>query len=429
MGLLIPAARRGQRTAVASDVVPASLNVRVIFADQLRGIAALLVVLSHMFNVYPFAQPMVSATVAAPQIELPLIWMNSAVTLPWINFGPFGVGLFFLVSGFVIPFSLRRHSRGTFVLARTLRIYLTYWAALAVGCVAVVASARYWGRPVPFSLRTVLANAGLVHTLRGVGSVDQVNWTLVIELHFYLFAALARRWILRRSLWPMAAAAAGGGGLFLVQRLGWVGTPSFLELEAMSLPYMLIGTAVHYHFAGGLRTGALALVAAGLGAVFLGLYLISPATGGYVVVAESYAYALVVFLAAYAARGWLPDVAVLRFLARVSYPLYAVHFLAGLSVMTWLIAGAGLTYGMAGAVTLGLLLLLAWVLHVSVERWTIRYGAALAGPSSHSNATWLERLTTAHEAEPTPQGSRQLLAATAGSNFPAPADPRPAGQA
>ena len=386
MGLLIPAARRGQRTAVASDVMPVSLNVRVIFADQLRGIAALLVVLSHMFNVYPFAQPMVSATVAAPQIELPLIWMNLAVTLPWINFGPFGVGLFFLVSGFVIPFSLRRHSRGTFVLARALRIYPTYWAALAVGCLMVAASARYWHRPLPFGWPGIWTNATLLHTLLGTPSIDLVNWSLVIELHFYLVAALARPWLLRGSLWPMLVAVAGSGALMAAQHAGLVDTPSFLELEAMSLPYMLIGTAVHYHFAGGLRTGALALVAAGLGAVFLGLYFISPATGGYVVVAESYSYALAVFLAAYTARGWLPDVAVLRFLARVSFPLYAVHFLAGLSVMTWLIAGPGLTYGMAGAVTLALLLLLAWVLHVGVERWTIRYGAALAGPARHSNA-------------------------------------------
>ena len=362
-----------------ADAASPAPQGRVVFADQLRGIAALLVVLSHMFSVYLLAQPLVSATVAAPELQLPLIPMNVAMALPWITFGPFGVGLFFLVSGFVIPFSLRRHSRGTFVLARALRIYLTYWAALAVGCLAVLASARYWGRPVPFGLRAVLANAGLVHTLRGTAaSVDQVNWTLVIELHFYLFAALARPWILRCSLWPMLAAAAGGGGLFLAQRLHWIGTPSFLELEAMSLPFMLIGTAVHYHFAGGLRTGALAAVAAALLGVFLGLFLISPATGGAPIVAQSYVLALAVFLAAYAARAWLPDLAALRILARISYPWYAVHFLAGFAAMTWLIAGPpGLGYEAAGWVTLAGLLLLAWGLHLGVERWTIRWGAAL----------------------------------------------------
>ena len=351
---------------------------RVVFADQLRGVAALLVVLSHMFNVYPFAQPLVSALTAAPPVQLPWTWMNTVMTQPWVNFGPFRVGLFFLVSGFVIPFSLRRHSRGTFLMARLLRIYPTYWAALALGSAAVAASAAYWGLPRPFGRVQLLGNATLMHTLTHLPTIDAVNWTLVVELHFYLFAALARPWILRCSLWPMAAAAGGAGALLLAQGAGWVHRPSPLDIEAMSLAFMLTGTAVHYHFAGGLRTGALAAVAAGLGVVFLGLFATSPATRGDAVAAVSYGWALAAFLAAYAFRAVLPDLAPLRLLARISYPLYAVHFLLGLAGMTWLIAGpAGLGYGAAAWTVLALLLLVAWGLHLGVERWTIRWGAAL----------------------------------------------------
>jgi len=363
---------------------------KVVFADQLRGLAALVVVLSHMFNVYPFAQSVVSATVAAPPVEPPVLWMTLAMTQPWINFGPFGVGLFFLVSGFVIPFSLRRHGRGAFLLARALRIYPTYWAALAVGCLLVVASARYWQRPVPFNWHSVWANATLSHTLRGIPTIDQVNWTLVIELHFYVFAALARPWILRGSLWPMLAAVAGALGLLAAQGTGLVGRPSFLELEAMSVPYMLIGTAFHYHFRGALRPAALWAVVAGLGAVFLGLFEVSQATAGTPVVAASYVYALVLFSVAYAAREWVPDWRALRLLARISYPLYAVHLLVAFALMTWLMAGpARWSYGWAGIATLGALLLLAWALHQGVERWTIRWGAALgraAAPAPASGA-------------------------------------------
>ena len=355
----------------------------MLFADQLRGLAAVLVVLSHVFNVYPSAQPMVAAVAAAPQVmDLPRLWITPLVTQSWINMGPFGVGLFFLVSGFVIPFSLRRHGRVSFLLARALRIYPTYWAALALGCLLVMASARYWGRPVPFYGRQVLANAGLVHTLRGVATIDQVNWTLVVELHFYLFAALARPWLLCRSLWPMLAAVAGAAGLMAVQRIGWIGRPSFLELEAMSLPYMLIGTAVHYHFMGALRTPALAAVATALAGVFLGLFFASPVTAGYPVDGASYILALAVFTAAYAARASLPDWRALRLLSRISYPLYAVHLLAAFTIMTWLIAGPlALSYGWASLATLGILSLLAVALHLGVEQWTIHWGAALGRPA------------------------------------------------
>jgi len=355
---------------------------KVVFADQLRGLAALLVVLSHMFNVYPFAQSIVSATAAVPLVEPPTLWITLAMTQSWINFGPFGVGLFFLVSGFVIPFSLRRHGRGAFLLARALRIYPTYWAALAIGCLLVVASARYWERPIPFDWRSVWANATLLHTLRAIPSIDQVNWTLVIELHFYVFAALTRPWILRCSLWPMLAAVAGALGLLAAQRTGLVGRPSFLELEAMSVPYMLIGTAFHYHFLGALRLAALWAVVAGLGAVFLGLFEVSLTTAGTPVVAASYGYALLVFSIAYVARGWVPNWRVLRLLARISYPLYAVHLLAAFTLLTWLLAGpAGWSYGWSATATLGVLFLFAWALHQGVERWTIRWGAALGRPA------------------------------------------------
>ena len=372
----------GPGSSAIAAAVPVQAG-KVVFADQLRGLAALLVVLSHMFNVYPFAQGIVSATVAAPQLQVAPVWMSGAVTQSWINFGPFGVGLFFLVSGFVIPFSLRRHGRWTFLLARALRIYPTYWAALGIGGLVGTASARYWGRPLPFGWRAVWANATLLHTLRGISTIDQVNWSLVIEVHFYLFAALARPWLLRCSLWPMLAAVAGGGALLALQRAGRVGTPSFLELEAMSLPYMLIGTLFHYHFRGTLRPVALGAAVAGLAAVFLGLFKASAATGGDAMQAASYGYALLVFATAYAIRTWIPDWRVLRLLARISYPLYAVHLLASFALMTWLMAGPpGWSYTWAGAVTFALMLALAWALHQNVERWTIRWGAALGRPGA-----------------------------------------------
>ncbi len=354
---------------------------KVVFADQLRGIAALVVVFSHMFNSYPFAQSMVSGLVAAPQVEVPNLWITIPFTQPWINFGPFGVGLFFLVSGFVIPFSLRRHNRGSFLLARALRIYPTYAAALAIGCLFVVASARFWHRPVPFGWGQFWANAELLHVFRGYASLDQVNWTLVIELHFYLFAALARPWILRHSLWPMVVAAAGGAGYFALQHFGAAKQPSFLEFEAMSLPFMLIGTAFHYHFAGGLRTPGLCVATLALVGLFVVLFRISPASGGAWTTAGSYGFALSLFGIAYAARRLIPDWGILRLLARISFPLYAVHLLASFSLMTWLIAGPlRLPYEWASSVAFVVVLLIAWLLHQGVERRTIAWGAALGRP-------------------------------------------------
>ncbi len=43
-----------------------------------------------------------------------------------INFGAFGVALFFLISGFVIPLSFQSYGRLDFLVARFFRIYPTY---------------------------------------------------------------------------------------------------------------------------------------------------------------------------------------------------------------------------------------------------------------------------------------------------------------
>ena len=157
---------------------------------------------------------------------------------------------------------------------------------------------------MPFGWHGVWANAALLHTLNGIPTIDQVNWTLVIELHFYALAALVRPWILRGSLWPMLAAVAGAFGLLAMQRTGLVKRPSFLELEGMSMPYMLIGThstIIQRHVA----VITLWAVVVGLGAVFLSLFKVSLITAGDPVILASYGYALLVFSAAYFAREWV----------------------------------------------------------------------------------------------------------------------------
>jgi len=45
---------------------------------------------------------------------------------PGIYKGGFGVALFFLISGFVIPFSFLRYTRTGFAIARILRLWPAY---------------------------------------------------------------------------------------------------------------------------------------------------------------------------------------------------------------------------------------------------------------------------------------------------------------
>lgn len=107
--------------------------------------------------------------------------------------GVFGVALFFLISGFVIPMSAgRRFDLRSFAIRRMLRIYplvlvtfavvailgrLTPWPAFET---ARVGSAYDWA-----------ANLLLIQDYVGAQSIHGVTWTLSLELAWYgLFAAM-----------------------------------------------------------------------------------------------------------------------------------------------------------------------------------------------------------------------------------------------
>lgn len=118
---------------------------KIIFADQLRGLAALLVVINHYSGIYWFMPGFVAGFIFAPVQTAPVPPLAAAIVNVPFNPGVLGVALFFMISGFVIPFSFRHHSSVTFLIARVLRIYPAYWLALAIGLAARYLSARYWG--------------------------------------------------------------------------------------------------------------------------------------------------------------------------------------------------------------------------------------------------------------------------------------------
>jgi len=172
-------------------------SVRFDRVDQLRGIAALAVVICHAS---------VSAYKTAPNLDGgPWPWLAST-----LGFGYLGVPLFFVISGFCIHLP---HARALasgdpvpapawrrFFARRFWRLYPPYLAALGF---ALVLLSLVSARP-PVSWVTLAAQAFLVHTFHP-GSFDGINppaWTLAVEAQLYLaypvvFWLIARRGALR----------------------------------------------------------------------------------------------------------------------------------------------------------------------------------------------------------------------------------------
>jgi len=372
---------------------------KVAFAQALRGWAALSVVVAHLglsfwlgpgviahLTKLPMPDPMPTAPVATRVIAA----ANAAVpgVTPYFSFGAFGVGLFFLISGFVIPFSFRRQSRLGFLVGRALRLWPVYAAGLTVTLLMLGLGAWLEGNEFPYSAGHVLTHYVLgVRDLLWLPSIDGIVWTLEIELKFYLLCACLASWIAAGKtrifyLVPAAAAVvilslAPRYDYWLTQRPERFGMAWVAAVDSQMIVYMLIGTALHYHYRGWLGAKHAAGLAVGLFGLFVFLVFEGYARGTAGTTAASYASALVLFAASYVFRDRFRGGGFSGWLADVSYPLYVVHGIGGYVLMNLLIR-RGVPADLTLAITLAAALGLAWALHVAIEKPTHRLATRAA---------------------------------------------------
>lgn len=359
-------------------------NNKITFANQLRGIAVLCVMMAHYTGIYWGARDLVSSYIHAPVATGDGPQWPGYIMFPTLNYGPFGVALFFLISGFVIPFSLAKMGRLRFIVARALRIYPTYWLASAVTLLAMWLSSRYWGTPFSIDTHTLLANLELIHVQKALPTIDLVNWTLSIETKFYIVAALMWPFIRRSS-----ALALVNFALLILAFLTWVpaswSTFSFLGMELsldatkcelLYLPFLFIGTLFNFALKGDLSTRALFGAVLGVFASFLMMWQKTPLAVQFWVVPANYGYALIIFSACYVARARFKASRILDFFADISYPLYLVHALIGYATIRFL-TDRGLPFNMAACFAFIVVVGIAYILHIVVEVRSANLGKRL----------------------------------------------------
>ena len=362
---------------------------RLIFANQLRGLAALCVAGSHLVGVFWAMRDFVGLATASPVQagDPPAIFGLFSHT--WLNFGPLGVGVFFLISGLVIPISLEQHTRASFLLARLLRIYPTYVAALLLEMAIIHANAAHWGRSFPYGDWSILSNALLIYNTVGQPSIDLVNWTLCVELKFYILMMLLAPQIRRGSLGTLLLVAAAILAANLA--LTWppladrIKRPDLVETfstESLFIIFMLVGVLFNFHLRRLLRSRGLVASTAVLLALFVACWMQASIRAQVPIVTVNYLYALALFVTLYSLRRHARPIRFLDFLADISFPLYLVHSLVGYSVLKIAMLDLGTPYMPALGLTLVVVCGIAAVLHRTIEIKTIALGRVLAKRSS-----------------------------------------------
>jgi peptidoglycan/LPS O-acetylase OafA/YrhL len=148
-----------------------SSSTRLAELDALRGIAALAVVLFHY------------------TIRYDQLYGHAFQSPHLFYFGHLGVHLFFIISGFVIFWTLSRTKHALdFVVSRFSRLYPCYWVALIL-TFCVVHFFSLPGREV--SMNDALLNIPMIQSYFFIPYVDEVYWSLNVEMTFYAWIFLA----------------------------------------------------------------------------------------------------------------------------------------------------------------------------------------------------------------------------------------------
>jgi len=348
--------------------------------DALRGIAAMLVVWLHGAELF----------VRLPGMEgRGQIWYDIAHT---VDFGRIGVVAFFMISGYVIPPTLRGPlADGTrrFLVRRFFRLFPAYWLSIPLGYLLLWLP---WGKD--FDVVDVIANATMLPAVFGREATIGLYWTLEAELAFYtLCVALFVVGVLRQRA-ALLLLVGVLVALMLSMQARVLPSPELAQWKLLpyNLSLMFAGSLVRQAHdtvrrgtAGASETRdalIFALLAVGLTTL--------PALGSLIfgknVESQLFARAYLIGIATFVVTvvAWSRPHRYIIWLGTISYSLYLLHPVV-LYAMTWMLTYVWHVPAPIGVGTLLLVLAagaiaLASLVYVSVELPAINYARRLTGP-------------------------------------------------
>lgn len=337
----------------------------------------------HDFNVYisPAFEPRLIP------LEMIQAWQDLWQALYVLVFphflGPFGVSLFFLISGYVISLSFQ-HKMGavSFAKARFLRIYPVHWAALVLVLWLTAVTYGAGGSPLPYSARSIFLNFFNIQNLFEPMNINPVIWSLVREEVFYITISLqvwlGRKITVRNSLIAIAA-------LVSVVGLRWylhaTSQKQFVALNALAstshhVVFIYFGTLI-FVYDQRIETRRNSLEKYLVLSLCMALFVL--ANSFYNKVDNglpnfpfgSYLFSLVLFLMLIRFKNLNFKSAVLEFFAKISYPLYLVHVTVGWLVLYFASRANG-SYLFSLALAFAGPIVIATLIHFAVEKPTTR---------------------------------------------------------
>lgn len=350
---------------------------RIAHLDSLRGLAALIVVFHHCLVTFPAFWAVYQRPATTPLMRL---LGNTPFHILWA--GDEFVLVFFVLSGFVLSLPFWNGAQmtfGQFVVRRIFRIYPAYLAAIAAGMILMSLLShgpleglsdwthQFWNRPLNWK---IVSDQIFLMASAGDNYIDTPVWSLVVEMHVSLLFPL----VILAIRWSEAGAFAGSLALALLgdwaARRNPGGYP-FLTSFATSANFVWLFVAgalmARHRAALGAWTGRLPLPVqwAAFASALVALNAIWQFGAGetWRFLEQTGAIALV---GCAAFMGWAKralDVSLLRWLGKISYSLYLVHFIVLFALL----------YAFRGVVTLPFVLITVPLLSIAAASLLYRF--------------------------------------------------------
>ncbi|CAN5305428.1 acyltransferase [soil metagenome] len=230
-------------------------NNRIEFTNTLRGLAAVTVIIHHLminFWTSPATICNLLHITSNQQVELPLLVSILQCSPFYSGPGgtPSGTAMFFLISGFIIPFALHKTTTLSFLMMRIFRLWPTYLVGFAISLLSLKLLSFYFDSSFYLNLKSILSNIFFVNAMLSEPSIDGINWSLAIQIKFYLLVAFMPFLIKKSSVYLLLLST-----LFVAMNFFKINFPSNLvaivgdiKFSVVMITYMLIGISFYMHY-------------------------------------------------------------------------------------------------------------------------------------------------------------------------------------
>ena len=362
------------------------MNQKIGFIQALRGWAAVAVMLGHLlFRFFNGNSTVSQAFPYLPESNTGgmLTGINDIFLQMNFDLGPYGVAIFFLISGFVISISLQRQSVHQFAVKRFFKIWPAYIAGFSATFFMIWMYCHFTGTAFPYNGKDWLWQISLLGDWFSKPGIDGIVWTLQAELKFYVFMCLifALKKESSRNAYRIVSvvmviwnfAVIFGQDYLILHHLHFYRFAATVASSNINILFMLLGVYFYRYYMKewSLKETTIMLIEG----YFLLILAVVGWRGNLSVYTSSYLIGLLTFLAAHILCQ-NRKMKICMFFGEISYSLYIVHALNGYIIETVLMQ-KGVPSVLCLLAAISCAVVMACVLHYGIEKPAVKISGKL----------------------------------------------------